>query len=883
MKLQFDSNLDFQLKAIQSVIDLFGGQSLNNGDFEFSLTDEEYSLQLNENGFGNNLILTKEQIIENLIQVQKQNKVEESDKLEGYNFSLEMETGTGKTYVYLRTIYELSKNYGFKKFVIVVPSIAIREGVLKNLEITHDHFQTLYNNIPATYDVYDARKVSSLRGFASSNNIQILVINIDSFAKDINIINKENDKLTGKKPIEFIKSSYPIVIVDEPQNMETEKRKDAIRNLNPLCTLRYSATHKFVYNLIYSLNPVQAYDLGLVKQIEVDSVYEQNAQNEAYIKLEDIKPQKKGIKVKIKIECEAKDGVKQQSFTAQSGDDLFEMSNHREVYKNGYIIQNIDVEERYIEFSNGITVYIGKALGEYSDDIMKMQIRQTIEEHLKKEKKYKELGIKVLSLFFIDKVANYRGYQEDGNSVKGKFALWFEDIYNELITKPEFVNVIPYPIEELHNGYFAQDNKGKFKDSKSGETKEDDSAYHLIMQDKEKLLDINTPLRFIFSHSALREGWDNPNVFQICTLNETKSEMKKRQEIGRGLRLPVFQNGLRSFDKHINRLTVIANESYEDFANQLQNEIKDECGVEFKGRIKDKRKRVSVNIRNKYADDEKFKELWDKIKHRTYYKVNYETDKLIVDAAKKIADMPEIKKPSIVAEKAKLIISDEGVSTAVASTTTRYVGEDRKSIIPDIISYIQSKTELTRSTILKILKNSGRLQDVLINPQMFLDMCVINIKNVLDDFLVNGIKYEKFDGKVYEMKIFEADEIQAYKENLYKVKNQERSLYNYIEFQSETEKKFAEACDDNESVEFYFKLPSKFKIDTPVGPYNPDWALIFKNENKIYFVAETKGSKDDNDLRRKEDMKIKCGKKHFDELEDVTFKKVTSLSELLTT
>jgi type III restriction enzyme len=882
LKLQFDSNLDFQIKAIQSVIDLFEGQLLNNGDFEFSLTDEEHSLQLNENGFGNNLLISKEQILENLRKVQRKNKVNESGELAGYNFSLEMETGTGKTYVYLRTIYELNKNYGFKKFVIVVPSIAIREGVLKNLEITHEHFQSLYNNTPASYDVYDSKKVSSLRGFASSNNIQILVINIDSFAKDINIINKANDKLTGKKPIEFIQSSCPIVIVDEPQNMETDKRKDAINKLNPLCTLRYSATHKFVYNLIYSLNPVQAYDLGLVKQIEVDSVYEQNAQNEAYIKLEEFKPQKKGIKVKIKIECETKNGVQQQSFLLQNGDDLFKLSNQREVYKDGYIIQSIDGEERCIEFANGISVYIGSALGEYTDDIMKMQISQTIEEHLKKEKVYKGLGIKVLSLFFIDRVANYRSYDADGNTVKGKFALWFEEIFNGLISRPRYKDVLPYPVEELHNGYFAQDSKGKFKESKTGEAKEDDSAYHLIMQDKEKLLEISTPLRFIFSHSALREGWDNPNVFQICTLNETRSEMKKRQEIGRGLRLPVYQTGLRSFDKHINRLTVVANESYDEFAKQLQNEIKDECGVEFTGRIKNKRDRVSVKIKNKYVDDEKFKELWEKIKYKTSYKVKYETEKLIVDAAKKIKEMPEIKRPSIVAEKAKIQISDEGVTTIGSGTAFVYVDGNRKTIIPDIISYVQSKTELTRTTILRILKESGRLHDIMKNPQMFLDNSVMKTKEVLDELLIDGIKYEKIHGKIYEMKLFEAEEIQAYKEHLYKVKKQDKTLYNHIEFQSSVEKEFAEACDNNESVEFYIKLPPKFKIDTPVGPYNPDWALIFKNENKIYFVAETKGSNEEMDLRKKESMKIKCGEKHFEEIKDVKFKKVTKLSELLT-
>lgn len=876
MKLHFDANQDYQLEAIQSVIELFEGQPLNKGDFEFTLSND-LSLNLNENGFGNNLILSDEQLLENLKKVQAANKLPVSEKFEGLNYSLEMETGTGKTYVYLRTIYELNKAYGFKKYVIVVPSIAIKEGVLKNLEITHEHFQSIYDKTPAYYDVYDSKKVSSLRGFASSNNIQILVINIDSFAKDANIINKPNDKLTGKKPIEFIQTSKPIVIVDEPQNMETEIRKAAIANLNPLCTLRYSATHRYVYNLIYKLDPVKAYDLGLVKQIEVDSVLALHAHNQPFVQLENITTRPK-VKAKIKIDCNTADGVKHKLVNAKYGDDLYELSNRREIYKEGYIINEIDSITNTIKFSGGLEMTAGQTLGGLNDDIMKEQVKSAVKEHFAKEKQYKEKGIKVLSLFFIDRVANYRSYSDDGKPVKGKFALWFEQAYNEESKK--YAGLIPFDAESVHDGYFAQDRKGHYKDTVRGESEDDDKAYKLIMKEKEKLLDVNVPLRFIFSHSALREGWDNPNVFQICTLNETQSDMKKRQEIGRGLRLAVNQQGMRSFDKNINRLTVIANESYEDFARQLQNEIHDECGVEFKGRIKNKRDRENVKLKNKYRDDKKFQELWDKIKHRTLYNVSYSTANLIEEARKEVKDMPAVKKPVILIDRSRLDITDKGIETV--STGGRVVeSSDNPVFIPDIISHIQNKTELTRNTIVQILKRSGRLNDVLINPQMFLDLVVAQIRKVLDKLMVDGIKYQKIAGRVYEMTLFEDSEIEAYKENLYRVTKEEKTLLNYIEFQSTVEKEFAEDCESNENIEFYIKLPRSFKIDTPLGPYNPDWALIYKNESKIYFVAETKGSLDEKDLRNKENLKIKCGEKHFDEFEEVDFKKVTKVSELI--
>lgn len=884
MKLHFDANQEYQLQAIQAVLGLFEGQPLNKGDFEFSLSDTD-GLGLKVSGVRNNLAISGDQILKNLREVQRVNGLSTSEKLAGLNFSAEMETGTGKTYVYLRTIYELNKQYGFKKFVIVVPSIAIKEGVLKNLEITAEHFQTIYDRTPVTYQVYTTERVSSLRNFADSNAVQILVINIDSFAKDENVINKPNDKLNGKRPIEFIQAAQPIVIVDEPQNMETDIRRRAIMNLNPVFTLRYSATHKNLYNLVYKLDPVQAYDLGLVKQIEVDSVFMENDRNRAFIQIEGFKIAKKTLAVKIKIDVNTNAAVERKSVTAKNGDDLYLLSNKREAYKDGYIVNNIDAKDGFIEFSNGDILHKGQTHGGLNDQIMKYQMEKAVEEHFKKELNLSPKGIKVLSLFFIDRVDNYRHYTDQGAVQKGKFAAWFEEIYTKFKKKPMFAEISDHPVEKVHNGYFAQDKKGILKDSSEGrDTKADDEAYQLIMKDKERLLDINEPLKFIFSHSALREGWDNPNVFQICTLNETKSEMKKRQEIGRGLRLCVNQDGIRLRDKNINRLTVIANESYEDFAKRLQTEIEEDCGVNFSGRIKNKRNRVKIQYRKGFELDPKFLELWNKIKQKTTYKVDYKTSELIATAARKIKNMPEIQKPVIKAIRAEIKMGAEGVGAGIVGETVAVAGTTLPKIeVPDVVGYIQSKTELTRGTILGILKQSGRLSDIIINPQMFLDLAVSEIKSILHDMMIDGIKYEKVAGKDYAMMLFSDRDIEAYVNNLYKITKAEKTIADHIiiDSMSDVERKFAEDCESNNNVEFFLKLPDWFTIKTPIGDYNPDWALIYKNENRIYFVAETKSTLDTSKLRPGEAMKIKCGKAHFREFPEVKFKHVKDVSGLV--
>ncbi len=978
MKLQFDPNQQFQLDAISAIADLFEGQprvepdysvtSHSRGDFFLSPED---SVQ----GIGNDLRITFDKLKENLSLIQNRNEIETSsttleswpyfDKLANIerpipHFSVEMETGTGKTYVYLRTIFELSHRYGFKKFIIVVPSVAIREGVLKNIQITADHFKSLYNNISFEPFVYDGKKVNRLRHFATSDTLQIQVINIAAFNRDTNIINKESDKLSGRPPIEFIQSTRPIVIIDEPQSVDgTELAQEAIKSLNPLLTLRYSATHKNPYNLTYRLDPVRAFELRLVKRIVVGDASGDTSANDPFIKVEKIE-HTPSIKAKIKIFVKQADGPKEKSITIKNNDDLHMKSGELELYR-GYQISGIDAspDNPHIKLSNGTVLNLGQEIGGIQEDIWKEQIKKTIEEHLKKELQVQSRGIKVLSLFFIDKVANYRSYDSNGK-MDGKFAVQFEGAFNELAKESRFQSIawIKEPVKNLHDGYFAQDKNGAFKDT-NGNTQADDSAYELIMKKKEELLSNETPLRFIFSHSALREGWDNPNVFQICTLNETKSAIKKRQEIGRGLRLPVNQNGERIFDESINKLFVMANENYNSFAKALQNEYEEDCGVTF-GKVpvtalakltrvidgvekhieKDIAEQIKMalveqkildangiiqssftpsapgfklilpkeledltasvidllssrkieNFISKAKDqgenkltkrlelDPDFKSLWDKIKPKTTYRVEFDTNKLISKAVDEIAKMPVIKAPQININVGELEVKQAGVATRAVSNTTT-VPTKKVTHIPDMLGYLQNETELTRSTLVKILKDSNRLNDVFVNPQKFLDQVASIIKFVLHGMLIDGIKYEKLPAgssdSEWEMRLFKEKELIDYL-NALAVK---KSIYEYIVYDSEIEREFAKSLDERDDIKLFVKLPAWFKVETPIGNYNPDWAIIKDNGQAFYLVRETKGTKDWKKLRTSEWDKIRCGEQHFKEL-GVDFAVAVNASEV---
>ncbi|MEQ3339922.1 type III restriction-modification system endonuclease [Clostridium butyricum] len=973
MKLQFDSDLDYQKEAVSSIVDIFKGQSIAQANFTVSSKIDEAGTRgmlLSNLGVGNKLELDNEDLLNNIKTIQLKNGLEQSKKLvkDNYNFTIEMETGTGKTYVYLRTIFELNKKYGFTKFMIIVPSVAIKEGVMKSINIMEDHFKKLYDNVIFKSYEYKSQKLDILREFATSDNIRIMVMTIQSFNKDTNVINIENEKTNGLKPLQFIKDTNPIIIIDEPQStVGTAKAKDSVKSLNPLCTIGYSATHKDKNNLMYRLDAVDAYERQLVKQIEVASVVTKDNHNEAYIKLMGVTAKKNTIKAKIEFDKWEKGTIKRVSKEFKVDDDLYELSGNREIYK-GYIITEINAKEgeESVFFVGHESLSLGEVRGEIDDDVIKRtQIKKTIEEHLNKELKLKQQGIKVLSLFFIDKVSNYRTYDEEGNPKKGKYAIWFEEEYKKAIQLPKYNTLfkdidIDTEAECVHNGYFSQDKKGRIKDT-NGNTLADEDAYSLIMKDKERLLSFDSKLKFIFSHSALREGWDNPNVFQICTLNETKSEMKKRQEIGRGLRLAVNQKGERVHGFNVNTVTVMANESYEDFARKLQNEYEEEEGIRFgiiekhsfaniiiekdgekqyleeeqsekifnvlkdkgyideKGKIDDSLKRdlkdkkielpqefeefkpqivaklekLSGNLNIKNANDKEpvklnkirylspeFKELWDKIKYKTTYSVDFDSDVLIKECSDEIQKNIKVNKAKLLYTKAEIGIEKSGANTKEVNRNVLDV-EEHQFVLPDIITFLQNETKLTRRTLVEILKQSKRLDDFKKNPQQFMDEVAKIIKRKMRLKIVDGIKYQKLgNDEYYAQELFETEELYGYlSKNMI---HTDKSVYDYIIYDSNVEAEFAQKFEDNEDVKMYVKLPDWFKVDTPLGGYNPDWAVLIEKDGaeRLYFVVETKGNILAEELREREYRKIQCGHKHFEALgNDVVFTETDSFEK----
>jgi type III restriction enzyme len=988
MKLKFDPSLDYQHDAIRAMVDLFEGQPLAQTDFELTLQASGRGVALRELAVGNEIHITDEQLLHNIHRIQERNGVEKSpsgvDAVEnwdavpdvdaipllthGRDFSIEMETGTGKTYVYLRTIFELNKTYGFKKFIIVVPSIAIREGVLKSIDIMRDHFRALYSNVPFHHFVYDSRKLEKVNTFARDNTLQIMIINIQSFQREANVFNQEVERCHGYRPKDLIAATSPFLIIDEPQSVDSgEKSREAIRSLSASATFRYSATHRNLYNLLYRLDPVKAYDLRLVKRIEVASVRSDNNFNDSYVKL--LKTDNKnGIKAQVEIHQEGRDGtIKPTKLWVKKGDDLFLKSGEREIYRQGYVVQNIDTTPgaEYVEFNQGRSLSFGQDFGGAGEELMRAQVFETVEQHLKKERAFKGKGIKVLSLFFIDKVANYRQYHADGTTGLGKIGLWFEEAFQELTAKPLYQGLIPHPVDKVHDGYFSADRKkGKIVSliDTSGTTAKDDETYNLIMKDKERLLDGSEPLRFIFSHSALREGWDNPNIFQICTLNETRSIDKKRQEIGRGLRLAVNAVGERVHDEHINRLTVIANESYEEFARKLQSEFEEDYGIAFgrvekiafaklvrpsdpeerpigqehskaiwqnlvqggyltpegrvqdtfdpknshfelkiapehaelrpavmdvisaslfKNRIVNAREKRSVHFNKQVQLSDDFSALWSRISPRTRYRVAFDTDALIARATERLQRMPVIQPVRISIARVDLDISAAGVE-ADRILEQRERGIQPVKVLPDLLAFLQKETELTRHTLVTILRASGRLPEFKINPQSFMAATADEISRALHEMMLDGIQYEQINGAVWEMTRFEADfekEVLRELHRLYEVQNRDKSLYDFVEFESEVERQFARDLDANEHVRLFIKLPRWFKIDTPIGPYNPDWAFITEHEEKLYFVRETKSTTDADERRLKENQKIHCGKRHFETI-GVDYGVVTRLAEV---
>jgi type III restriction enzyme len=991
MKLHFEPNLDYQLQAIEAVCDLFRGQEICRT--EFTVTRDPADLQTrmafaeNDLGIGNRLTLLDDEILKNLHAIQLRHGLPPSSTLASRDFTVEMETGTGKTYVYLRTIFELNKRYGFTKFVIVVPSIAIKEGVYKSLQITEEHFKALYSGVPFEYFLYDSAKLGQVRNFATSASIQIMVVTVGAInKKDVNNLYKDSEKTGGEKPIDLIRATRPILIVDEPQSVDgglQGQGKAALDAMKPLCTLRYSATHVDKHHMVYRLDAVDAYERKLVKQIEVAAATVEGGHNRAFVRLLSVSNKRGVITAKVELDMQTASGVARKEVIVQDGDDL-EMITSRQIYQDHRVGEiRVAKGDEFMELRYpGGEVYLrpGQAYGDVEPlAIQRQMIQRTIKEHFDKEKRLRPQGIKVLSLFFIDAVEKYRQYDAEGNPVKGDYARIFEEEFRRLAKHPDYQTLfkemdVTKAAEEVHNGYFSIDKKGCWTNTEENNQANRDNAeraYNLIMKDKEKLLSFDTPLKFIFSHSALREGWDNPNVFQICALREMGTERERRQTIGRGLRLCVNQQGERVRGFEVNTLTVIATESYEQFAERLQKEIEDDTGIRFgvveqhqfagiitkdaegkeaplgfeqskvlwehlkvagfinaqgkvqeslrktlkdgtlalpepfaaqlpqvteilrklAGRleIKNADERRQVRVRKEVYISEEFTALWDRIKHKTTYRVHFDNEALVkscISALQSHLSANPISRTRLQWRKADLQIGRAGVGAEEKSTSPPVTLEEGDIEIPDILTELQDKTQLTRRSIYRILVESGRLDDLKRNPQQFIQIAAEVINRAKRMALVDGIKYQRIGAdEYYAQELFETEELIGYLKSMIEAN---KSVYEQVIYQSDTERTFAEQLEMNEAIKVYAKLPGWFKVPTPLGPYNPDWAVLVDKDGieRLYFVVETKSSLFTDDLRDKEAAKIKCGEAHFAELAKhnspaAQFLKATKIGDLL--
>ena len=993
MKFQFDATQQYQLDAIAAITDIFKGQQRKSVQYSVMDGGEEVGrfpgFEQLGNNVGNVLGITEAELRSNVREIQSRNQIADAeaqselahwvidDPINGLpracpHFTVEMETGTGKTYVYLRSIMELAKKYGYRKFVIVVPSIAIREGTLKSIDQTKEHLLTLYNE-PVNSFVYDSKNVNRLRQFASSNAVEIMVINIQAFVKGYeqdpngdgedsgNVIYRRSDKLSGKRPIDFVHAARPIVIIDEPQSVDnTAKAKEALMQLNPLCTLRYSATHKDRYNLMYVLDPIRAFQLKLVKQIVVGEVTGSDEGNDSLVRVEAV-DSKKTIRAKVAINVKQQGGVKEKEVWVENGDNLYEKSNKLPIYEDGFDITEISTnpDNSYIRLSNGRQVRLGQQIGGVRDTIWEQQIDQTVEHHFKKVLQCREANLKVLSLFFIDKVAHYRIDPSDRSKL-GKFGQVFEESFKKWASDERFKDLPLAKLapEAVHEGYFSVDRKG-FKDTK-GETAADEDTYNLIMRDKERLLSAEVPLQFIFSHSALREGWDNPNVFQICTLNETTSVVKKRQEIGRGLRIPVDFDGRRVFDESLNKLTVVVNESYEEFCTKLQTEYEEDAGVVFgkvtvqaiahmlrtaeggdpllsvdaaadlareikaallnagvidkfdviqpttdpdalfervklpeaieelrhaiqdlctgaqiSSHVKPARNMVGNKLKPEVLNTPEFKALWDKSSPRTTYMLTFDTEAFVDQIIYRLRVMDPIVAPRVTIRTGEAKIDHRGIGGNVVRSKDIEI-DMRMRACQDILAYLQAETDLTRASLMKILTGSKRLKDFFVNPQVFLDRVAEAIQAEMGKLIVaqggvtkgvKGIKYSKIlmGGEALR---WAASEFSPEEEvDIACSVAVQKSIYERVVFDSKVEKNFAIAIDKRPDVLLFVKLPWWYKIDTPVGKYNPDWAIALKDGEVVYIVRETKGTTNRDKFQHQfEKTKCDCGDAHYIEI-----------------
>lgn len=1011
MKLQF-KHQKFQADAAKAVVDVFAGQPYltpsymmdkGSGYHQQTMTEED-----DFTGWSNQKIvpeLNDRLILEHINTIQRANQIKPSTKLEGrFNLTIEMETGVGKTYTYIKTMYELNRAYGWSKFIVVVPSIAIREGVYKSFEVTQEHFAEEYGK-KIRFFIYNSAQLTEIDRFASDNSINVMIINSQAFnarGKDARRIYMKLDEFRSRRPIDIIAKTNPIVIIDEPQSVEGKQTKENLKQFNPLITLRYSATHKAdsIYNMIYRLDAMEAYNKRLVKKIAVKGITESGSTaTESYVYLESINLSKAAPTATLQFDFKGAAGIRKITRTVSEGYNLYDNSGQMEEYKQGFVVSRIDGRDDSVEFINGIKIYAGDVIGKVSEDqLRRIQIRETILSHIQRERELFYKGIKVLSLFFIDEVAKYKQYDAAGEPMNGIYADMFEEEYNDIvgnlqigIGEDDYLKYLQsISAEKTHAGYFSIDKKGKMIDSKLKDKKEkttdDVDAYDLIMKNKELLLDRNpkkSPVRFIFSHSALREGWDNPNVFQICTLKQSSSDVRKRQEVGRGLRLCVNQDGERmdanvlGNDVHnVNVLTVIASESYDSFAKGLQNEIaetvtdrpravtaelfigkviKDDKGneqvidgdtgraiqfdlivngyIDKKGVLTDKYYEDKANGDLKVADEvadsaasvieiidsiydsrnmqpenarsnnvelevdesklamPEFKALWEKINSKSVYVVDFDTEELIKKAIDSLDRKLRVSKIYFKVETGAM---DQINSKEELVSGESFVKEESKhygnvvaassNVKYDLIGKLVDETGLTRRTVIQILQGiqSSVFNQFKDNPEEFIIKAAALINDEKATAIIEHITYDVMDEK-YGIEVFTDPTIKGrLGVNAMKAK---KHLYDHIVYDSTNEKDFATELDTNRDVAVYVKLPDGFYISTPVGHYNPDWAIAFyKGSVKhIYFVAETKGSMNSMQLRLIEESKIHCAQEHFKAVsnDEVVYDVIDSYKALL--
>lgn len=1031
MELQYKDQ-QFQIDAVNAVTSVFKGQPKQTSTaYMMDIGNEENMMLDITNGFKNYPIsLSNNELLQNIKTIQKDNGLLTDDKLikmkiggkdkstkidnsrESLALSVEMETGTGKTYTYIKTMIELYNKYGWSKFIIVVPSIAIREGVAKTFESTADHFKRDYGVAIRSF-IYNSKQLDKIEAFANDAGINVMIVNTQAFnarGADARRIDMVLDQFRGRRPIDVIAATNPIMIIDEPQSVlgngtksELNATRVGLAKFNPLFFINYSATHRDNYNMIYRLDAVDAYQKKLVKKIAVKGIEISGSNaSSGYLYVESI-VEKPNLKVRVQFEKILATGkIIKSSKLLDRGDNIYQLSGEIESYHSGFIVSEINAVEQFVEFTNGLKLHVGEVVGNTNDDdLRRIQIRETIHSHLDKEARLFKRGIKTLSLFFIDEVVKYKNYDAVDN--KGSYAVIFEEEYENIVRDllvdtfldndyREYLERELTSINKVHAGYFSVDKKGKLANSKikrGSEASDDASAYDLIMKSKERLLSFDEPVRFIFSHSALKEGWDNPNVFQIATLRQSSSDIKKRQEIGRGLRLSINQNGNRQDEEflgekevhQVNVLTVIANESYETFARDLQSEIADAVKnrpklVEpklFEGRelvvndvsedvssimtvdntqaaeiwaslksgdIITKDKQVSDNykvmsseeqimtiqnildeeyqkfalpiqklinsvydpkdlpienenkrttlklIKEKYASSE-FKDLWSKINRKSYYTVDFD-DQEIIDKAIELIN----KELTVTALKAHITEGNMTTNDIEATFTVDKkfsidIYSPTNNVKYDLIGEVAKNVGLLRKTIGQILSgiHSEQFAKYKTNPENFIVQVSSIINSVKSQNIVSHIIYNKLDEVWDEDAVFVDSDIQGIMGvNVFEAK---KHLYDKIRIDSETEKRFANELDVQQNVEMYVKLPGGFYINTPVGKYNPDWAIVLNEpeQKHIYFIAETKGVSENIEMSLKgvENAKIESARQHFKVISnnEVTYNVVDSYEKMM--